>query len=252
MNWFTHAQIFDDLLAVAQKETVCYVWKTEAGLVIFHGLWPDERAYQAILTAVEEAGWSDSRIVRFVMPHGRTEAVGCGKWLAEQGARTCISEKDDQLRRQTDQPEAAAEDWNQFDISYHLQDGDEIACGDKSFTVLSTPGYTEGCMSFFFPVHEDGNEYMAGLFGGGAVRQGDEKTSIIQKASVIRFKQHARLNNCQVGLTCYTAFDNGLERIAYSRKRMRNLPNIYVLGTEGVQKFFSVFRTAHVVSETEE
>lgn len=25
MTWFTHAQIFDDLLIVAQKETVCYV-----------------------------------------------------------------------------------------------------------------------------------------------------------------------------------------------------------------------------------
>ena len=35
MTWFTHAQIFDDLLIVAQQETVCYIWKTSAGLVIF-------------------------------------------------------------------------------------------------------------------------------------------------------------------------------------------------------------------------
>lgn len=31
MSWFTHTQIFDDLLIVAQKETACYVWKTGAG-----------------------------------------------------------------------------------------------------------------------------------------------------------------------------------------------------------------------------
>ena len=28
MSWFTHAQIFDDLIIVAQKETACYILKT--------------------------------------------------------------------------------------------------------------------------------------------------------------------------------------------------------------------------------
>ena len=43
MTWFTHAQIFDDLLIVAQKETSCFVRKTSSGLVVIDGIWPDER-----------------------------------------------------------------------------------------------------------------------------------------------------------------------------------------------------------------
>lgn len=40
MTWFTHPQIFADLLLVAQKETACYVWKTAEGLVVIDGIWP--------------------------------------------------------------------------------------------------------------------------------------------------------------------------------------------------------------------
>ena len=32
MTWFTHAQIFDDLLIVSQRETSCYILKTSEGL----------------------------------------------------------------------------------------------------------------------------------------------------------------------------------------------------------------------------
>lgn len=37
--------------------------------------------------------------------------------------------------------------------------------------------------------------------------------------------------------------DNGLERIAYSRKRMSYMPNIYVVGQDGFQRFCQVFYT---------
>lgn len=242
LTWYTHAQIFDDLLIVAQKETACYIWKTEAGLVVFDGIWPDEKVYNEIMSAIKDAGWTDSKIVKFVITHGHIDHVGCGKWFAEQGARTYLSKIDDELRLNTPHEEGRSDNWKEFDISYHLQDGDVIQCGDKSFSVISTPGHTDGCMSFFFPVHENGEEYIAGLFGGATARMGDEGAKMIQKTSVLRFKQMARLNNCQVGLTNHTAFDNGLERIAYSKKRMVNLPNIYILGVEGAQNFFSVFR----------
>lgn len=46
MTWFTHAQIFDDLLIVAQKETSCFVWRTSLGLVVIDGIWPDERVWR--------------------------------------------------------------------------------------------------------------------------------------------------------------------------------------------------------------
>lgn len=46
---------------------------------------------------------------------------------------------------------------------------------------------------------------------------------------------------CDVALTNHTAFDCGLERIAYSRARIAHLPNIYILGTAGVLDFCRFF-----------
>lgn len=51
----------------------------------------------------------------------------------------------------------------------------------------------------------------------------------------------AAAHHCDVALTNHTAFDAGLERIAYSRARLSYLPNVYVLGEDSVQKFCEVY-----------
>ena len=84
MTWFTHVQIFDDLLIVAQKETACYIWKTEEELVVIDGIWPDERVYGELLNAIRDAGWEQEPITKFIMTHGHIDHVGCGKWLVDK------------------------------------------------------------------------------------------------------------------------------------------------------------------------
>ena len=49
MSWFTHAQIFDDLIIVAQQETACYILRTASGLVVIDGIWPDKKVYDEII-----------------------------------------------------------------------------------------------------------------------------------------------------------------------------------------------------------
>lgn len=46
-----------------------------------------------------------------------------------------------------------------------------------------------------------------------------------------------------MALSNHTAIDNGLERIAYSRKRLFYMPNIYIIGSDGYKKYCQVFRT---------
>lgn len=48
----------------------------------------------------------------------------------------------------------------------------------------------------------------------------------------------------EVALTNHTVFDNGLQRIEYSKVGTNHLPNIYLLGVKGVLDFLEVFRTA--------
>ncbi len=242
MSWLTHAQIFDDLLIVAQRETACYIWKTAEGLVVIDGIWPDERVYHELLAAITDAGWKDERITKFIMTHGHIDHVGCGKWIKDhQKAKTFLSKADDELRISTPSEEGRSDCWKEFDIDCHIADGDTIDCGDKRMKVIATPGHTAGCMSFIFPVHENEKEYIACLFGGATAPWGDEAGKELQKKSVLKFMKASAEHHCDVALTNHTAFDVGLERISYSRSRLSYLPNIYILGEEGVQKFCEVY-----------
>ena len=242
MTWFTHAQIFDDLLIVAQKETACFVWKTSAGLVVIDGIWPDERVYDQIITAIKEAGWENCPISKFVMTHGHIDHVGCGKWLKDNhNAETILSKSDDELRLSTPSEDGRSDCWKEFRIDRYISDGNIIDCGDKHIQVIATPGHTAGCMSYIFPVFDNGIKHMACLFGGTTPPWGNEAGKEEQKQSVEKFMKAAKDNHCDVALANHTAFDAGIERIAYSRARMLYLPNIYVLGADGVQKFCNVF-----------
>lgn len=243
MSWFTHAHIFDDLLIVAQKETCCYVWKTDSGLVIFDGIWPDERAFDAITEAIRDVGWVSEKPVAFVMTHGHIDHVGCGKWLVERyGVETFLSKSDDELRLAAPHEDGRSDSWKEFSIDRYIRDGDVLDFGDKKVFVLATPGHTKGCMSFFFPVTENGVSYMAGLFGGATAPWNDPEGKAQQLRSVEKFKQAAADYHAEVALTNHTAFDSGLTRIAYSQSRMKHLPNIYLLGERGVQRFCEVYR----------
>ena len=59
----------------------------------------------------------------------------------------------------------------------------------------------------------------------------------------MKFMKAAKENHCDVALANHTVFDAGIERISYSKARLSYLPNIYVLGEEGVQKFCEVYIT---------
>lgn len=54
--------------------------------------------------------------------------------------------------------------------------------------------------------------------------------------------EEAKNKNVQIALSNHTALDNGIERIAYSKKRMRYMPNIYITGHSGFDKYCQLFR----------
>ena len=58
-----------------------------------------------------------------------------------------------------------------FQPDFDIQDGDVIALGNTKIECWFTPGHTEGSVSFFLDVVEDGQTYRAGMFGGSGVNQ---------------------------------------------------------------------------------
>lgn len=243
MSFFIHAKIFDDLLIVAQKETNCFVLKTNEGLVIIDAIWPDEKAFDAIVDAIKDVGWNPNTIKKLILTHGHVDHTGCGRWFVEQyHVRTYLSKIDDIFWSEHPVKRDRPETWKDYNIDVHVQDGDTITLGDKVIYVYETPGHTPGGLSYIFPVKEDGEIHMAALWGGTTppwTKDGVEQ----YLRSLDYFISEARSKKVDVALSNHTAIDNGFERILYSKVRMDYMPNIYIIGQEGFKKYCQVFRT---------
>ena len=58
-----------------------------------------------------------------------------------------------------------------FMPNFDILDGDVIELGNTKIECWFTPGHTEGSVSFFLDVEEDGQVYSAAMFGGSGVNQ---------------------------------------------------------------------------------
>lgn len=243
MSFFTHSLIFDDLLIVAQRETNCFVLKTNDGLIIIDAIWPSKKAFDSIVAAIKDVRWNPDTIKKLLLTHGHVDHTGCGKWFVKQyHVDTYLSKVDDVFWQEHPTKPDRPETWKDYAIDHYLQDGDTVTLGDKTIFAYSTPGHTPGCLSYIFPVTESGENHMAALWGGTTPPWTKAEVKQYLK-SLDYFVGEAMNKHVDVALSNHTAIDNGLERIAYSRKRLAYMPNIYIIGPGGFQKYCQVFRT---------
>ena len=144
MSFFTHSLIFDDLLIVAQRETNCFVLKTNDGLIIIDAIWPSKKAFDAIVAAIKDVGWNPDTIKKLLLTHGHVDHTGCGKWFVERyHVDTYLSKVDDVFWQEYPTKPDRPETWKDYDIDHYLQDGDTIKLGDKTIYAWSYPWLPE-------------------------------------------------------------------------------------------------------------
>jgi metallo-beta-lactamase class B len=112
-------------------------------------------------------------------------------------------------------------------VDIYLNDGMKIKIGNEIFQIVATPGHSPGCLSFIFPVIDNGESHMAGIMGGSAVWPTQVETSLY-KSSIEYFKAVARAAKCDVGLL----FHSQESDFAQLRKRKQGEPNPLVIGTD--------------------
>ena len=241
-SWFTHAQIFDDLLCVANKSTASFILKTSEGLIVIDAIYPKEEMFKAIVSAIEDIGWNPADIRKFVITHGHFDHCGCGKWLVDSfGCETYLSKIDDDFWSENpffpDRPDS----WKDFNIVHYIDDGDVFTLGDNWIRVLFTPGHTPGGLSFIFPVHDNGVEHMAGMWGGTnppATIEGN----VQYLSSIEHFSKETAKYHCDVPICNHPDFDNGYIKMEYARNRKAHMPNCYCIGEDGFQLFNDIFK----------
>ena len=241
-SWFTHAQIFDNLLCVANKTTASFVMKTSEGLIVIDAIYPKVEMFNAIVGAIEDIGWDPNDIKKLVITHGHFDHCGCGRWIVEKyHAETYLSKIDDEFWESTPFYPDKPDTWKDFKIDHYVDDGDEITLGDTTIKVLFTPGHTPGGLSYIFPVYDNGVKHMAGMWGG--TNPPAAICDVVKYLeSVDHFTEETLKAHCDVPICNHPDFDNGYAKMEYSRARKSHMPNAYVCGEEGFQKFNSVFR----------
>lgn len=118
-------------------------------------------------------------------------------------------------------------------VDIYLIDGMKIKVGNEIFQIVSTPGHSPGCLSFIFPVTDNGEIHMAGLMGGSAVWPTQVETQLY-KTSIEYFKAISKAAKCDVGLAIH------MQEGDFAKLRLRKTgePNPLVIGED---KFDTVY-----------
>ncbi len=162
-------KMYGNLYFVGSSRVSVHVIRTRRGLVMIDTGYPE--MYEQILDSMEEVGLDPKDICAIFHSHGHIDHFGCTQRLKElSGAKTYISRIDNEIvngsRDLSWARELGYEMLPFFDCDVLVEDGDVFTFGDTKVRCRLAPGHTEGVLSFFVNVEEDGQSIVAAMHGG--------------------------------------------------------------------------------------
>jgi metallo-beta-lactamase class B len=234
-------KIFDDLAIVGTPGTSAAVIETSEGLILLDALWPGELYANMIEYQMRLLGYDPADIKILLISHGHPDHTGCGGHFTEKyGAVPYMSEVDYAFCKDFCK-KAGNSSWTfDFEVDHFLGDGDVLTLGDKSIKVFLTPGHTPAGLSFIIPVHDQGREHKAALWGGSAP-PADREACEQYLQSLEYWRRVCRENGVDAEFTTHPILNNGIERMAVMKNRIDQVPNPFVIGTENYIRFTGLF-----------
>lgn len=126
-------RIAGNLYFVGNMDVGAYLINTEEGLVLIDSTYPSTAPL--LIQSITALNFSVKNVKYLLHTHGHFDHFGI-------------------------------RDFCPFTPDVLLDGGEIITSGRTAIKVVATPGHSDGCMSFFFDVEEDGVKYRCGLFGG--------------------------------------------------------------------------------------
>lgn len=168
-GYITPNKIFGPIYFVGIHSASTHIIDTGDGLILIDPGNPE--TLWIVLDNIKELGFDPKDIKKIIMSHGHYDHAGGTKELvAITGAKTYIG-KDD-LKMVTGEEDTSLSKDPDYRYKYSftpdvlLSDSDVITLGNISVLCLSTPGHTDGTMSFFFDVSDGEKTFRAGMHGG--------------------------------------------------------------------------------------
>lgn len=227
-------KLFDNLFFVGTTAVGAFIVDTGDGLVMID-TGNGETDAALMVTGMKKLGLDPSKIKLIFISHEHFDHYGGKEYLTKN---VCPNSKVAMSLVGWNMLQTVPLEWAYLgsrpqSIDIYLTDGMKIKIGTVIFQIIATPGHSPGCMSFIFPVTDNGDTHIVGLMGGSAVWPTQVETRLY-KSSIEYFKAFAIAAKCDVGL----GFHSQEADFAALRIRKTGETNPLIIGTEGFDTIY--------------
>lgn len=165
-------KIADELYYVGDKLVCVHLIDTGDGLILLDSGYFGTA--HLIIDSIWRAGFDPKNVRWIIHTHGHHDHFGSSEeFRIMYGTKLAISRVDAESLRA--KPHRAAINKSVYpyakipNFDYEIEDGEVFELGNIKIRCVLTPGHTDGVLSLFFEVTDNGKKHLAGMFGGAGV-----------------------------------------------------------------------------------
>jgi metallo-beta-lactamase class B len=242
-------KVFDNLYWLGTRQHSSWALQTSAGIIMIdtNFAWA---AQPEIVEGMTKLGLRPTDVKYVIISHAHGDHdQGAALLQTEFGAKVVMGAADweDTLKRSPDAPGGVPK----REISVG-PDGYKLALGDTTVNIVSTPGHTPGTLSYIFPVKDGGRTvvvaYSGGTLTGAFGSNGAKWDQYIDSQQ--RIAKAAADTGASVILSNHSEYDD-----AYTKARLVGVKrevgeqNPFIVGADGVQRYFTVMTECATASK---
>ena len=161
-------KIADNLYYVGDKKVCIHLIDTGDGLILLDSGYFG--AVHLLVDSIWRAGFDPANVRWIIHTHGHSDHYGASEeFRIMYGTKLAISKVDARKIAGTDISSPSFPFAKVPEFDYEIEDGEIFELGKTKIRCVLTPGHTDGVLSVFFEVTDNGKAYMAGMFGGAGL-----------------------------------------------------------------------------------
>lgn len=158
-------KIADNLYYVGDKKVCIHLIDTGDGLILIDSGYLG--ATHLLVDSIWRAGFDPKNVRWIIHTHGHSDHYGASdEFRIMYGTKLAISKVDARLIKGTDIKSASFPFAKVPEFDHEIEDGEIFELGNVKIRCILTPGHTDGVLSLFFEVTDNGKKYLAGMLGG--------------------------------------------------------------------------------------
>ena len=244
-------KLFQDYYFVGHQKEGFHILKTEEGLVLFDSMNIPDADERYLIPGLIALGLDQEPIHTLFLTHGHFDHyLGADHVWRRTGCEVALSEKDTLFM-------VSSVDNRDKDpliprITRLVKDGETIPFGNHSVYVMEAPGHTPGGLNYFFPVHHNGEEHRAVMFGGyGVFGPGQYpgeypfsagyavEQAFLFASTCVKTWEYCKKNGVDIYINPHPHLCRLLELAEENRFREEGAPNALVIGVDGVRRWLA-------------